>query len=453
VIDSSGCGSYDRPPSSLPRVGKLPEVLNWKNHYELALMRGKHWIEGVHSGDNVFAGSACGEPRQLTGEFSAVIARGGLDDITVYQMPWPGGSSILASAGTRLRFVGLTYHPSLASLMASGAASFMPTSIFQISREMAEGALSFDVALVQVSPPDERGWLSFGVSVDFAAQAVRKARYVVAEISQQCPRSLGDAGLHISDVDAAIVTTGGPAEWIAASADDEARRIADNLLPYVPNRSTIEIGMGSVMTAVLESLRGRRDIGLHTGLLTEPMMDLVESGVITNAYKGIDRGVSVANQCRGTRRLYDFVDRNQNVALRPARYTHDHRILARLKTFRAINSAVQVDLIGQVNSEFVDGRRVSSNGGLTDFVRACQEGEDARSIIALRSTTSKGTSRIVADLSGTPTVTLTADLADVIVTEYGAAELRSLDARRRADALIAIAHPAHRESLRGHLTL
>jgi acyl-CoA hydrolase len=399
----------------------------------------------------VFLGSACGEPRQLIDELSALVDEGELDNITAFQMPWRSDHGILASVGPRLRFVGLTFHPSLSRLMASGAASFMPTSIFQISREIDVGALSFDVALVQVAPPDERGSLSLGVSVDFAAQAVRQARYVVAEITEQCPRSLGDAGLHISDVDAAIVTTGGPAEWIAASTNDEARRIADNLLPYIPDRSTIEIGMGSVMTAVLESLRGRRDIGLHTGLLTEPMMDLVESGVITNAYKGIDQGVSVANQCRGTRRLYDFVDRNQNVALRPARYTHDHRTLARLQNFRAINSAIQVDLIGQVNSEFVDGARVSSNGGLTDFVRACQEGAEARSIIALRSTTSSGASRIVPDLSGTPAVTLTADLADVVVTEYGAAELRSLDALARADALIGVAHPEHRENLRRHV--
>ncbi|HXC79414.1 MAG TPA: acetyl-CoA hydrolase/transferase C-terminal domain-containing protein, partial [Candidatus Acidoferrum sp.] len=198
----------------------------------------------------------------------------------------------------------------------------------------------------------------------------------------------------------------------------------------------------------LEGFKNRAELGLHTGLIIEPMVALIEAGVITNQWKGIDRGVSVANQCRGSRRLYDFLDDNPQVSMRPARYTHDPGVLASLRNFRAINSAIEVDLLGQVNSEFVGGRRMSSSGGLTDFVKAGQVVDGARSIIALRSTTRRGDrSRIVPSL--TDGVTLTADLADVVVTENGIADLRGLPADKRARALIEIADERFRDQLAG----
>jgi 4-hydroxybutyrate CoA-transferase len=270
----------------------------------------------------------------------------------------------------------------------------------------------------------------------------------VAQVNARSPRTLGDCFIHASEIDAAIEVSTELVEFGVEPADDQGRRIAEHVLELVPDRSTIEMGVGAVMTAILEGLADRAELGLHTGLIIEPMVALIEAGVITNQWKGVDQGVSVANQCRGSRRLYDFLDDNPAVSMRPARYTHDPRVLGSLRNFRAINSAIEVDLLGQVNSEFVGGRRISSSGGLADFVRAGQNVDGARSIIALRSTTRSGEqSRIVPRLLDG--VTVTADLADVVVTENGIADLRGLPADRRARALIEIADVRFRDQLQG----
>lgn len=358
----------------------------------------------------------------------------------------PGARHLLDAAGPDLHLVGIHFHSELADLVDNGHGSHLPLGIYQIARLIEEGRIKFDVALVQVSPPNQHGQMSLGVSVDFAAQAVRQSRVAVAQINHQSPRTLGDCFIHVSEVTALIDVSHEIGQMEAAKADHSAAAIAGHVLDLVPDRSTIEMGIGVVMTSILERLRERRDLGLHTGLIIEPMMDLIEEGVITNSWKGIDKAVSVANQCRGTQRLYNFLNENPAVSMRPASYTHDPKVLGSLEAFRAINSAIEVDLLGQVNSEFIAGRRVSSTGGLADFVRAAKRTPGARSIIALRSTDgSERRSRIVPALGGD--VTLTADLADLVVTEFGIADLRGLRSDQRAAALTKIAHPKFRDQL------
>jgi 4-hydroxybutyrate CoA-transferase len=418
----------------------------WSSQYRRALDAGNGWLTRIQPGDHIFVGSACGEPTDLIEQLVQGVREGRLRNLTVYQMLRSGVRHLLDAAGPDLHLVGIHFHAELAEVVEKGHGSFLPIGIHQIARNLEEGRIKFDVALVQVSRPDENGHLSLGVSVDFAAQAVRLSHLVVAQVNDRSPRTLGDCSIHASEVDAAIEVSHEIGEIGFEPADEGARQIARLVLDLIPDRSTVEMGIGAVMTSILEGLSERVDLGLHTGLIIEPMMDLIESGVITNRWKGIDREVSVANQCRGTRRLYDFLNNNPAVSMRPAGYTHDPRVLGSLRNFRAINSAIEVDLLGQVNSEFVAGRRVSSTGGLSDFVRSCQTTEGARSIIALRSTAGRGKhSRIVPNLGAA--VTLTADLADIVVTENGTADLRGMRSDERAAAMIEIAHPSFRDQL------
>lgn len=424
---------------------------DWASRYRRAVRLGERWLTALRSGDRVFVGSAAGRPCELVSSLAEFVtthrATMPPPSLTAYHMLGDEDSGLLAAAGDHLRFVGLTFHPSMCSVEPASAVTFLPLTIYQLAKSIDEGRLRFDVALVQTSPPDSDGRMSLGASVDFAGQAVRSARFVVAEVNDRSPRTLGDSFIHVSQVDAAVETSRDLAVADIPTPDPDSDQIADLVLDLIPDRATVEVGIGSVMSAVLSRLSARRDLGLHTGLLTDPMVDLITSGVVTNRWKGIDDGVTVANQCRGTGRLYGFLHNNQSVSLRPARYTHDPRTLASLRCFRAINSAIEVDLLGRVNAEFVDARRVSSVGGLADFVAAANIQDSARSVIALRSTSrGRNQTRIVPTLAGSG-VTLPAHLADLVVTEHGIADLRGADADARADAMIAIAHPAFRSEL------
>ena len=427
-----------------------PRSGHWTDQYRRALAARDSWLNRIRPGDHIFVGSACGEPTDLIEQLVQAVRERQVRNVTVYQMLRSGVRHLLDAAGPDLHLVGIHFHSELAGVVERGYGSFLPIGIQQIARNIDEGRIKFDVALIQASHPDDDGHMSLGVSVDFAAQAVRQSRLVVVQVNDRSPRTRGDCSIHASEVDVAIEVSHEIGEMEFEPADEGARKIARLAVDLIPDRSTIEMGIGAVMTSILEGLRERVDLGLHTGLIIEPMMDLIEAGVITNLWKGIDRGVSVANQCRGTRRLYDFLNNNPAVSMRPASYTHDPRVLGSLRNFRAINSAIEVDLLGQVNSEFVAGRRVSSTGGLIDFVKSCQTTEGARSIIALRSTAGRGKhSRIVSSLGGG--VTLTAELADIVVTEHGVADLRGMRSDQRATAMIAIADPTFRDQLQESL--
>lgn len=419
---------------------------SWRGHYATAVQVGQRWVEQLRDGDHVFISSACGEPSELIAQLVEAVQAGTVRRITAYQMLRGGQRHLVRAASADLHLVGLTYHADLEEMVERGHASFLPLSIYDIARSIDEGRIRFDVALVQTSPPDSNGKLSLGVSVDFAAQAVRQSRFAVAQVNEHSPHTQGDSCIDATEIHAAVEASSPLIEYEVEPSDDAGRKIAANVLELVPDRSTIEIGVGAVMTAILEGLRDRTELGLHTGLFIEPMINLIESGVIVDLWKGVDSGVSVANQARGTRRLYEFLDSNARISMRPARYTHDPSVLASLHSFRAINSAIEVDLLGQVNAEFIGARRVSSGGGLTDFVRAAHVAQGGRSIIALRSTGRRGEqSRIVPRL--THGVTLTPDLADMVVTENGIADLRGLAADRRADALIQLADIRFRDQL------
>jgi len=302
-----------------------------------------------------------------------------------------------------------------------------------------------DVVFVQVSPPNSRGEYSLGLAAEYLVPALDVARAVVAEVNDRIPWTYGDRVLRESDIALAVRTSREPPALPYGAPGDLERRVAEHAAGFVPDGATLETGLGSLPDAVLEALGDRRDLGIHSGALGEAAVTLMERGVVTNARKPLDPGVTVAGVLFGGRRLFDAVHDNPAVRLCSVEHTHDPRVLARFERFVAINSAVEVDLTGQVNAEVAGGSYVGAVGGALDFIRAANQSPGGVSIVVLPSSLGAKRSRIVARLSG-PVATPRSE-AGVFVTEWGAADLRGLPLRERAARMIGIAHPDLRETL------
>lgn len=334
-----------------------------------------------------------------------------------------------------------------AALARAGVLGILPSHYSQLPSLLESGALRCDVALVQLSAPNAAGEHSLGASNDYMLYAARRARVVVAEINERAPWTYGSELLAGTRIDYAVRTSRPLPELKGRSPGEIERRIAQGAAAYVPDGAVLQTGVGVLPDAILSALRGHRDLGVHSGVMTERLAELMEAGVVTNRLKPIDRGVAVAGILLGGERLYRFAHENRELRLCPAGYTHDPRVLSRLERFVAINSALEVDLTGQVNAELGDGTYLGAVGGQLDFVRAATGTARGRSIIALPSTArGNAVSRIVARLSEGVTTTPRSD-ADVVVTEWGSAELRGRTLEERARGMIAIAHPDFREPL------
>lgn len=306
----------------------------------------------------------------------------------------------------------------------------------------------FDLAIVQVSPPDAQGWCSFGVAGDMVPDVLERSAAIVAEINPAIPVSPGAPRLAYDRIGHAVEAGHPLLEMANPPLDDALAALGRNVAGLVSDGDTIEFGLGGTPNAVLAALRGKCDIGVHTGLVTDSLIDLIEAGVVTNARKPIDAGKSVTGLAIGTRRLYDALGAGAPVDFRPVSYTHDREVIARLDRFVAINSVIEVDLFGQANAEMIGGRQVSGTGGLLDFVEAARRAPHGRSILALQATASDGkTSRIVPALASGTVVTVPRAEADYVVTEHGVAALRDRSVDERAEALIAIAAPHARDGL------
>jgi acyl-CoA hydrolase len=299
------------------------------------------------------------------------------------------------------------------------------------------------VVLVQLAEADD-GRLSASLSNDYVIDAARDARVVIAEINPDAPWTFGaewpaDIVPHLR-----IAAARPPLEWPSTNPDDVSRRLARHAASIISDGSTLQFGVGKIPDAILPSLSHLRDLGIHSGLINDAVVDLIECGAITNAGKGIDAGITVTNQLIGTQRLYRFVHQNRTVSVRPASYTHNQAVLSRINKLVAINSALEVGLDGSVNAETLDGVAIGAIGGQLDFVRGANASHGGRAIIALPSTSPKGGSRIVAKVE---TVTTPRADVDAVVTEWGVAELRGCTLKERARRMISIAAPEYREQL------
>jgi acyl-CoA hydrolase len=397
----------------------------------------------LRPGDHIVWGQACGEPTTLV---EALIAQaesiGNLSAFTATSF-----SGLLdETAAERLSISSMGAIGALRIIASTGRLGIVPCHVSQIGAMIEQGLIGCDIAFVQVSPADADGNHSYGLISDHVQAAVAKARVVIAEVNEQVPFTLGDAVLPASRIDCAVHVSRTPVEVPPARIGDTDQAIAGYAADYVEDGSVIQVGVGAVPDAILRLLTDRRDLGVHSGMIGDGVVDLVEAGVITNARKPIDPGVSIAGALIGTRRLFDFANRNPQLGMRRSAYTHGEATLSRLDKLVTVNSALEVDLTGQVNAEQSGSAYMGGTGGQVDFVRAGIRSPGGHSIIALPATAKGGSiSRITASLSG-PVTTARSDV-DVIVTEFGAAELRGQTLRERARRLVAIAHPDFREEL------
>jgi acetyl-CoA hydrolase len=396
----------------------------------------------LKAGDRIVFGQACGEPTTLV---EALIAQGaGIDTLSAFIAtsfsglftPETAESFALSSMGA----IG-----ALRSMTKAGKLSIIPAHVSQIGPMIEAGIIGCDVAMVQVSPADADGNHSFGLIGDHTRAMVDKARVVIAEVNDQVPYVPGEM-LPGSRIDVAVHVSRTPVEVPPAKIGETDEAIAKFAAAYIGDGACIQTGVGAVPDAILRLLGDRKDLGVHSGMLGDGLVELVEAGVVTNARKAIDRGVSINGAFIGTKRLYDWANGNKAVRLCSTAYTHDAATLAQLERLVTINSAMEVDLTGQVNAEQSGSAYLGGTGGQVDFVRAGARSPGGRSIIALSATAKGGTiSKIVPGLAG-PVTTARSDV-DVIVTEYGAAELKGQTLAERTRRLIAIAHPDFREEL------
>jgi acyl-CoA hydrolase len=330
---------------------------------------------------------------------------------------------------------------------AGGAGNVIPANISGLCDLIAGGHPRIDIVLLQVSGPDRDGHYNAGLGIECLREAIAGARLVVAQVNPALPWTAGDTLIDGGLIDILVPAAHPPLELPAPAIGPVERAIAGHVARLVPDRATIELGIGRIPEAVTAALGKKRGLGIHSGAIGDGVADLMRAGIVDNHHKEIDAGLTVTLMLMGTRRLYAFADCNPEIVIRSPRYTHDALVLGNFRRFVAINSALEVDLTGQVNAETVSGRSVGLTGGQMDFVRAANRAPDGRSIIALPSTSrDRANSRIVARLADGVVTTPRAD-ADCVVTEHGIAELKGRTLAERAQALIGVADPAFRAGL------
>ena len=393
----------------------------------------------IRPGDVVVCGQATAEPRTLT---EALVAQ--KDHLPAFtMMVGPLFSETFTPARvTGISFVSYGVIGNARALARAGRLAVIPSHYGAFCADVAAGRHRADVVLVQLAQSDD-GRLSASLSNDYVIDAARRARLVIAEINPQAPFTFGAEWPSDLRIDLRVAATRPPLELPSTPPDDVSRCIASYAATLIEDGSTLQFGVGRIPDAILSSLGHARDLGIHSGLITDAVVELIERGAVTNARKGCDDGVTVTNQLIGTRRLYRFAHLNKAIAVRPASYTHSHDVLARLNRLVAINSALEVGLDGSVNAETLDGAAIGAIGGQVDFVRGANASPGGRAIIALPAT-GGGRSRIVPRVE---TVTTPRADVDAVVTEFSIAELRGCSLGERARRMVAIAAPEHREAL------
>ena len=397
----------------------------------------------VKPGDVVVCGQLTAEPATLTRRL--VAQKGKIGPLTCFL----GGMVSDTFAPDRSEGIAFASYGAIGTNVAlsrAGHLDIVPTHYSALERAFRIGERRADVVLLQLAPPPPgRSGYSLSLANDYVSCAARHARVVIAEVHRDAPWTYGATLPDDIRPDVLVAAEAPPRTLEAPRLGEVEAAIARHVATLVPDGACLQFGVGAVPLAALSALGGHRDLGIHSGVMGDACVDLIERGIITNARKPIDAGISVTNTVLGTRRLFDHVHDNAAVAVRAASDTHDHRRIAAIPSFRAINSAIEIDLTGQVNSEVAGGAYVGAVGGLVDFVRGALASEGGRSIVALPATARGGaTSRIVPAVT---TVTSARSDADLVVTEYGVAELRGASLEERALRLIAIAAPHHREML------
>jgi 4-hydroxybutyrate CoA-transferase len=404
-------------------------------------------VAGIRSGEQLYLQCAAATPSVL---LDALVARApDLEGVSVVHLHCEGpGPHLAPEMAPHFRHRALFIGPNARAAVNEGRADFVPVFLSDVPRLFQSGMLPLDYVFVNATPPDSHGFCSLGTSVEAMHAAIRAATTVVVQFNRAVPKTLGDSFIHVDDIDLAVECDVPPYEVQPPVIGDVERRIGAFVAELIPDGATLQLGIGAIPAATGSFLLEKHDLGVHTEMFTDTDVDLVEAGVINGSRKERNRGKIVAAFLMGTKRAYDFVDDNPMIEMRPVDFTNDTHVIRSFSRMVAINSAVEVDLTGQIVADSIGHRMYSGVGGQMDFIRGASLAEEGRAIIALPSTAQDGArSRIVASLQEGAGVVTTRAHARTIVTEYGIAELWGRSLRERAKALIAIADPAFRGEL------
>lgn len=402
----------------------------------------------IHRGNSIFIGTACGEPQYLVSSLIHYVQNASHSIYgTQILHVWTLGVASYADKKFKINFRHNSFFISDSSRRSvnEGMADYTPVFLSEVPDLFRRGIISIDIALVQLSPPDEEGFMSLGVSVDIVKSAMEQARLVVAQVNSHMPRVRGESLVNIRDIDFVIPHDEPLLEYIPDPPSEVTEKIGKYVARIVQDGDTIQVGYGTMPNAILTHLSGKRDLGVHTELLSDGIIDLMKKGVVTNARKTLDKKKTVASFCMGSRDTYKYLNDNPAFDFRPIDYTNSLFVIGRQANMTAINSALEIDLTGQATAESIGELFYSGVGGQADFMRGSALAPGGKSILAMRSTSADQThSRIVPSLSTGASATLIRGDMHYVVTEYGTAYLHGKNIRERAMALIAIAHPKFR---------
>jgi acyl-CoA hydrolase len=410
-------------------------------------------VSGISSGQQVYVHCAAAAPSVLLDALVARAAAKDLTDVSVVHLHIEGPGPHLAPEMARhFRHRALFIGPNAREAIEDGRADYVPVFLSDVPHLFSSGVIALDAVFVNATPPDVHGFCSLGTSVEAMLAAVRAAKTVIVQFNRSMPRTLGDSFLHVSDIDLAVEVDVPPYERAVGEIGDIERRIGANVAELIPDGATLQLGIGAIPAATALFLRDKKDLGIHTEMFTDSVVDLVEAGAITGAAKERNRGKIVTSFVMGSRRLYEFIHDNPMVEMRPVDFTNDTAVIRGFRKMVAINSAIEVDLTGQVVADSIGHRMYSGVGGQMDFIRGAALAPEGRAIIALPSTAGGGrVSRITATLQPGAGVVTTRAHVRTVVTEFGVAELFGRSLHERAAALISIAHPDFRDRLRAEV--
>ena len=421
--------------------------INWKDRYKDKIKSAPAAMKLIKSGDSVFIGTGCAEPQHLVE--ALVNNTSGIRDVQVVHL-LTMGIAPYADEKYREKFKmnSLFIADNVRDAFERGIGNYTPIFLSEIPMEFETGRIPIDVALISVSEPDANGLCSLGVSVDIVKAAATNSRYVIAQVNKNMPRTYGNSFLHVNNIDILVPYDEKMIEIPIPEPDDALRQIGQNVSRLVEDGSTIECGIGNVPQALVEYLAYKKDLGIHTEMFSDWIIDLVESGAITGSKKTFDRNKIVASFCMGSQRLYDYINDNPFFEFHPTEYVNDVNTISRHEKMVAINVGLEVDLTGQVCADSLGYRFYSGIGGQVDFIRGAARSRGGKAIIALPSTAKDGkVSRIVPHLTEGAGVVTTRGDVHYVVTEHGIAYLHGKTIRERVLALINIAHPKFRNDL------
>jgi 4-hydroxybutyrate CoA-transferase len=422
--------------------------MGWQEFYKSRIMTAEEALKKIEPGNRVFLGHAMSEPAYLVD--CMCDNKEWFTDIEVCHMGSNGKYRYCSEPGMtgHIRHNSFFVSPLSRKAVMEGRADYTPCFFHELPRLIKDGRLPVDVLMCTVTPPDKNGKVSLGLSCDYTLACVKNAKLVIAQVNNQWPFTFGSSVLDVTDFDCFVLHDEPVPELIPSSLTEVESRIGRNCADLVNDGDTIQLGIGSIPDAVCASLTQKHDLGVHTELMCDGVMNLIKAGVINNSKKEIDAGVSTTTFVMGTKKMYDFVDRNPLINMQPVSYTNDPVIISKLGHIVSINSAVQIDFQGQICAESIGLMQISSVGGQVDFVRGAAMSEHGKAIIAMPASVNGKISKIVPLLDTGAAVTTSRNDADYVVTEYGTASLKGKTLKQRSRALIEIAHPKFQPELK-----